>query len=97
MKSLIRMLFFLVFVSIVLSCAKPVKASSSINILFIGNSSTYYNNMPTMIKNLARADQFSLNVESITAANYTLKKFSTTSNTYYKKIVNSQILKSMIM
>lgn len=77
------------FVSIVLSCAKPVKANSSINILFIGNSSTYYNNMPTMIKNLARADQLSLNVESITAANYTLKKFSTTSNTYYKKIVNS--------
>ncbi|MCR5430842.1 MAG: Ig-like domain-containing protein [Eubacterium sp.] len=93
-KVLFKISLCLILVTTFLLPIKTARANSNINILFIGNSSTYYNNMPKMVGGLAKADQLSINVESITAANYTLEKFSTTSNTYHKKIVNALNSKS---
>ena len=62
---------------------KPVK------ILFIGNSQTYYNNMPLIVEGLARADGMNYQVKSITGANYKLSQFATTGNAYNTEIVNT--------
>lgn len=78
----IAILFILAFYS-------KVNAATTTNILFIGNSSTYYNDMPKMVKGLANADGMSCNVDAVTASNYNLTKFSTTTNSYYKKIVKA--------
>lgn len=58
-------------------------------ILFIGNSSTYYNNMPKMVKGLAVADGKNVEVTSITASGYKLSQFTNSGNMYYEQIINA--------
>lgn len=65
-----------------------VSTQTPIKILFIGNSSTYYNNMPKMVKGLAVADGKNVEIDSITASGYKLSQFATETNTYYTQIVD---------
>ena len=44
----------------------------NVRILFVGNSSTYYNDMPQMVKGLAQADGVNVTIQALTAANYKL-------------------------
>lgn len=46
------------------------------NILFIGNSYTYYNDMPKMLESLARAAGFYAEVASVTKGGYTASQGS---------------------
>ena len=48
---------------------KPVK------VLFIGNSSTYYNDMPIMFLNIAKSSGINLTVTSVTKGGWTLTQF----------------------
>lgn len=61
----------------------------SAKILFIGNSSTYYNNMPKMVKGLATADGENVDVTAITASGYKLSQFTSVSNVYYAQIIST--------
>ncbi len=63
--------------------------SYNVKILFIGNSSTYYNDMPKMVKGLFEASGTHAYVEAITAPNYKLSQFATTGNKYNTQIVTS--------
>lgn len=58
-------------------------------ILFIGNSSTYYNDMPDMVEGLARAAGRNVDIQSITAPNYKLYQFASEGSVYYTQIVNT--------
>lgn len=58
-------------------------------ILFIGNSSTYYNDMPNMVKGLASANGRNVDIQSITAPNYKLYQFASEGSVYYTQIVNT--------
>lgn len=58
-------------------------------ILFIGNSHTYYNDMPEMFKSLANADGINCEVSSITASSYKLSKFADKSNEYGKQVYDA--------
>lgn len=60
-----------------------------IKILFIGNSQTYYNDMPSMLEGLAKADNINCQVKSITGSSYKLSQFATTGNAYNTKILNA--------
>jgi hypothetical protein len=57
-------------------------SDKEIKILFIGNSHTYYNDMPEMVKGLAAADGIKCDVKSITASGYKLYKFANQTNVY---------------
>lgn len=50
------------------------------NILFIGNSYTYYNDMPKMLESLARAAGFYAEVASVTKGGYTLARLASDDN-----------------
>lgn len=51
------LLIFFAFISIFyLNTATQANEVTPVKILFIGNSSTYFNNMPFMIEGLAKAD-----------------------------------------
>ena len=53
------------------------------SILFIGNSYTYYNNMPeTIFKNLAKSAGYDVEIASITEGAYTLEKMADPNDTY---------------
>lgn len=52
--------------------------------LFIGNSYTYYNNMPSMVSSIARSMGDSLYTESSTPGGYTLQSHTTNANTQTK-------------
>ncbi len=76
----------------------PVQAADSpdtpekesiIHILFIGNSSTYYNSMPKIVEGLANANGIPTEVSSITAGNYKLTQFADTTNAYHKQIAET--------
>ena len=62
---------------------------STMHILFIGNSSTYYNSMPEIVEGLANAGGISTEVSSITAGNYKLTQFADETNAYHKQIVET--------
>lgn len=85
-----NILFLLLFTAVYSMSFNSVKASplnvSPVRILFIGNSSTYYNNMPLMIKGLANADGIEVEVETVTASNYKLSQFAADGNLYNTKI-----------
>ena len=51
-------------------------------VLFIGNSHTYYNDMPNIFKGIAKADGIDCEVSSITSAGYKLSQFADTTDTY---------------
>ncbi len=58
-----------------------------ISILFIGNSYTYYNTMPTAIfRNIAKSAGYDLEVKSITNAAHTLAKFADPEDAYGKRV-----------
>merc|ERR1712106_117195 len=60
------------------SCA-PQLAKTDKNILFLGNSYTYYNDLPGMVKSLATAAGFSASVTSIAPGGQTLGYHATSS------------------
>ena len=70
--------------------AKP-EEKTTIHILFIGNSSTYYNQMPKIVGGLAEANGIPTEISSITAGNYKLTQFADETNAYHTQIV--EILK----
>lgn len=57
-----------------------------VRILFVGNSSTYYNNMPNMVKGLATAAGQNVYIESITASSYKLHQFADETNVNGAKV-----------
>ncbi|MBQ8208141.1 MAG: leucine-rich repeat protein, partial [Clostridia bacterium] len=60
------------------------------NILFIGNSFTYYNDMPTAIfPVIAGAAGKEVNVTAITNGGHTLAEFATSTDTYGAKVVTA--------
>lgn len=60
----------------------------TIKILFIGNSHTYYNNMPAIFKELANADNINCEVSSVTASGYKLSKFADKNDKYGIQVYN---------
>ena len=55
---------------------EPMK-DKTYDILFIGNSYTYYNStVPTEFKNIAASAGYTVNVDSVTKGGYTLLKFA---------------------
>ncbi len=62
----------------------PVKTNYSI--LFIGNSYTYYNDLPSIFKSLGESAGYTLDVESITKGSHKLSQFADPSDDYGKKV-----------
>lgn len=58
-------------------------------ILFIGNSSTYYNNMPDMVASLANANNKNTEILKITHANFKLSDFTNENDIYYSLITKT--------
>lgn len=50
----------------------PVYAQKKINVLFLGNSLTYYNNLPELVKQIAACDSVDMSYRSISLPNYAL-------------------------
>lgn len=92
MRNLKRIFLLIFFVSISLfnmNTFIQADETTPIKILFIGNSSTYYNNMPFMIEGLAKADNINCEIKTITASNYKLSQFATSGNSYNTEIMNT--------
>lgn len=84
------LLTFFVFISIYqMNTVTQADETTPVKILFIGNSSTYYNNMPSMVEGLAKADNIDCQIRSITASNYKLTQFATSGNSYNTEIMNA--------
>lgn len=84
------LLILFTFISIYnLNTVTQAEETTPIKILFIGNSSTYFNNMPLMVEGLAKADHINCQIKSITASNYKLSQFATTGNPYNTEIINT--------
>lgn len=66
-----------------------VTTPKTVRILFIGNSHTYYNNMPEMVKGLAKADGIECEISSITASSYKLSKFANKTDAYGAKVYSA--------
>ncbi len=58
-------------------------------ILFIGNSATYYNDMPKMVEGMAIAAGKDVEVSSITHSGYKLSEFMDENGIYYDKIITT--------
>ena len=57
------------------------------SILFIGNSYTFYNKMPTEIfAKIAEAEGYTLDIDSVTKGGYTLEKFADPTDEYGAKV-----------
>lgn len=57
---------------------KELRSEAVVNVLFVGNSFTYYNDMPLTFQKLGLANGFaSLHVEDVTFGGTTLEKFAT--------------------
>ena len=52
------------------------------NILFIGNSHTYVNNLPEIFKNIAKSAGIEVNVAAVTNGGWTLEKHASLDDTY---------------
>ena len=66
---------------------EPEPEKTSYSILFIGNSYTYYNDMPTAIfQAMARAEGYDVSVTAITMGSYYLSQFADPSDTYGAKV-----------
>ena len=69
-----------------------------LSVLFIGNSYTYYNNMPTLIfDKIARAAGFEPNVLSVTCGNYSLEQHADPQNTYGLQVASYLLPKNINM
>ena len=67
-----------------------------LSVLFIGNSYTYYNNMPTLIfDKIARAAGFEPNVVSVTCGNYSLEQHADPMNTYGMQVASYLLPKNI--
>jgi hypothetical protein len=55
-------------------CGTPIAADTAKRILFIGNSYTYYNNLPTMVKNMAASTGDALRASSYTVGGTSLEE-----------------------
>lgn len=92
MKRYYKVIFLLLLIFLGINCTPTYATSNDISttrILFIGNSSTYYNQMPLMVEGLAKANNINCEVKSITASSYKLTQFATTGNAYNTEIVNA--------
>lgn len=92
MKHLQKLLLLALFVLIGVNVSNinaNATEQTTVKILFIGNSQTYYNNMPLMVKGLAQADNIDCQVKSITGSNYRLSQFATTGNAYNTEILHT--------
>lgn len=58
-------------------------------ILFIGNSHTYYNDLPEMFKALANADGINCEISSITSDRYKLSDFADENDKYGQQVYNA--------
>ena len=76
-------------------CALTIKdnayaqTAKSYKVLFIGNSHTYYNDMPNIFKGIAKADGIDCEVSSITSAGYKLSQFADTTDIWSTGIRSS--------
>ncbi len=60
------------------------------NILFIGNSYTFFNDMPTVyFQTMAKVCGYNLKIATITKGAYTLEKFTDSSDPYGKMVANA--------
>ena len=75
-------LFTFGFTSVANADSTTPSTDSTINILFIGNSSTYYNRMPLMVEGLADADGIDVHVQYVAALGYKLSQYATEGNPY---------------
>lgn len=58
------------------------------NILFIGNSFTFFNNMPNMVKQMGLSSGYDVNVESITNGGYALIQYVTSGSTATQQVID---------
>lgn len=58
-------------------------------ILFIGNSYTYYNDQPDLLKKIVQGQGFSAEVNSITRGSYSLQQFADGGDEYGKLVENT--------
>lgn len=61
-----------------------------VKIFFLGNSATYYNDMPLMVKGLATASGKDVEITSITASGYKLSQYIE-ENSYYFNLIKSTL------
>ena len=54
--------------------------SESIKVLFVGNSLTYYNEMPTIFEGISNANEVNVEVDSVTSGSYYLSYFAKETN-----------------
>lgn len=65
-----------------------VIVNEEVNILFIGNSFTYYNNMPTILSLMASTSGYHVHVEQITYGGFQLSQFVTLGTPETDEVVN---------
>ena len=69
-----------------------------LSVLFVGNSYTYYHDMPTQIfSNIARAAGYEPNVISVTCGGYSLEQHADPQNTYGLKVASYLLPKNINM
>jgi hypothetical protein len=69
-----------------------------LSVLFIGNSYTYYHDMPTQIfDQIARAAGYEPNVISVTCGGYSLEQHADPQNTYGLKVASYLLPKNINM
>jgi len=68
---------FVVISIILILAALPSRAQDTLKVLFLGNSHTYFNDMPTLFANLSESGGHPVIVESNTLGGYTLEGHST--------------------
>ena len=102
MKSVCKFVAVLLCVALLSGCgaAKPATGETNpqegssmlskdktYSVLFVGNSYTFYNDMPTVyFENMAKACGYSVKVTSITKGAYTLEKFADPGDPYGKMV-----------
>ena len=66
-----------------------VDTRPELNVLFIGNSYTYYNTLWTVFRGLAAKAGYKVKVSSITSGGYTLEKFADPNDEYGEKVAEA--------
>jgi len=83
MKNIIAYVLCLIFLSNTLNAQTDSESSiNPMNILFIGNSYTHYNNMPSLFEKLAISKKYKINVEMNARSNHTFKMHSKREDMY---------------
>ena len=65
---------------------EPLPKDKEYHVLFIGNSYTYYNDLPSIFKAIAEVDGYNVTVDEVTKGSYTLEKFASESDDYGKRV-----------